>query len=39
LTPRFYWQPLEELGITQEHEYVFSNLENDLKDKYPEVSK
>ncbi len=34
LTPRFYWQPLEELGIQQEHDYVFSNLANDLKKKY-----
>jgi hypothetical protein len=34
LTPRFYWQPLEELGIGQEHDYVFSNLTNDLKKKY-----
>lgn len=30
LTPRFYWEPLERLGIEQEHEYVFRNLENDL---------
>ncbi len=34
LKPRFYWQPLEELGIRQEHEYVFDNLKNDLKKKY-----
>ena len=34
LTPRFYWQPLEELGIRQEHEYVFNNLARDLKNKY-----
>jgi hypothetical protein len=34
LKPRFYWQPLEELGIQQEHEYVFSNLKQDLKGKY-----
>lgn len=31
LTPRFYWEPLEKLGIRQEHDYVFSNLEKDLK--------
>ncbi len=34
LTPRFYWEPLEKLGISQEHDYVFSNLANDLKKKY-----
>lgn len=34
LTPRWYWQPIEELGISQEHDYVFSNLTNDLKKKY-----
>ena len=31
LTPRFYWQPMEKLGIKQEHDYVFNNLEKDLK--------
>jgi len=31
LTPRFYWEPLEKLGITQEHEYVFANLTKDLE--------
>ena len=30
LYPRFYWEPLERLGIGQEHEYVFRNLEKDL---------
>lgn len=34
LYPRFYWQPLEKLGIEQEHTYVFSNLQQDLKRKY-----
>ncbi len=34
LTPRIYWEPLEKLGIQQEHDYVFSNLANDLKKKY-----
>ncbi|MBK8245566.1 MAG: polyketide cyclase [Saprospiraceae bacterium] len=34
LTPRIYWEPLEKLGIRQEHEYVFSYLSNDLKKKY-----
>jgi hypothetical protein len=34
LSPRFYWEPLEKLGIRQEHDYVFSNLANDLKKKY-----
>lgn len=31
LTPRIYWEPLERIGIEQEHEYVFWNLANDLK--------
>lgn len=31
LHPRFYWQPLEKLGIQQEHEYVFNNLKKDLQ--------
>jgi hypothetical protein len=34
LTPRIYWEPLEKLGIRQEHDYVFANLTNDLKKKY-----
>lgn len=34
LYPRFYWRPLEKIGIEQEHEYVFSNLKKDLKIKY-----
>ena len=34
LYPRFYWKPLEKIGIEQEHEYVFSNLIKDLKEKY-----
>lgn len=34
LYPRFYWRPLEKIGIEQEHEYVFSNLRKDLKIKY-----
>lgn len=34
LYPRFYWQPLESIGIEQEHAYVFSNLKRDLVDKY-----
>lgn len=31
LYPRFYWSPLEKIGIEQEHEYVFRNLLKDLK--------
>lgn len=31
LRPRFYWEPLEKLGIEQEHEYVFRSLANNLK--------
>lgn len=34
LTPRVYWEPLEKIGITQEHDYVFSNLKKDLKRLY-----
>ena len=34
LTPRFYWEPMEKLGVRQEHDYVFNNLEKDLKTKY-----
>ena len=31
LTPRLYWEPLEKLGIQQEHEYIFNYLEKELK--------
>jgi len=31
LYPRFYWEPLEKIGIEQEHEYVFRNLTKDLE--------
>ncbi len=34
LTPRFYWEPMEQLGVQQEHDYVFNNLEKDLQKKY-----
>lgn len=34
LRPRVYWQPLEEIGIQQEHDYVFRNLKKDLREKY-----
>ena len=34
LKPRIYWNPLERIGISQEHDYVFDNLNNDLKKKY-----
>jgi len=34
LYPRIYWKPLEKIGIGQEHEYVFRNLENDLNKKF-----
>ena len=34
LTPRFYWEPMEKLGIRQEHEYVFNYLTKDLEKKY-----
>ena len=34
LMPRFYWQPLEKIGISQEHDYVFASLVNKLKTNY-----
>lgn len=34
LYPRIYWEPLERMGIEQEHAYVFANLQRDLKNKY-----
>ena len=34
LTPRLYWEPLEKLGIRQEHEFVFRNLTKDLTTRY-----
>ena len=30
LYPRVYWRPLEKIGISQEHDYVFNNLIKDL---------
>ena len=39
LTPRFYWEPMEKLGIRQEHEYVFNNLAKDLQRKYDNRTK
>lgn len=35
LYPRAYWEPLERLGIQQEHDYVFRNLQKDLKTAHP----
>ncbi|MBO9202022.1 MULTISPECIES: SRPBCC family protein [Niastella] len=34
LTPRFYWEPMEKLGVTQEHDYVFNNLAKDLERRF-----
>ena len=34
LMPRLYWEPLEKIGIRQEHEYVFDNLKRDLLRKH-----
>ena len=34
LTPRLYWEPMEKLGVRQEHDYVFNNLGKDLRTKY-----
>lgn len=39
LTPRFYWEPMEKLGVEQEHEYVFNNLEKDLNNQHGAVKK
>ncbi len=36
LAPRFYWGPLEKIGIGQEHDYVFENLRRDLRRVYGE---
>lgn len=30
LKPRMYWEPLEKMGIEQEHAYVLESLNNDL---------
>ncbi len=37
LTPRFYWEPMERLGVSQEHEYVFNYIEKGLKERYRQV--
>jgi len=34
LRPRIYWEPLERMGIEQEHDYVFRNLKRGLFNKY-----
>lgn len=34
LEPRIYWEPLEKLGIRQEHDYVLNNLAKDLNNRY-----
>ena len=34
LYPRKYWEPLERIGIEQEHQYVIDNLKKDLKNNY-----
>lgn len=34
LSPRIYWEPMEKIGISEEHDYVFNNLANDLSRKY-----
>jgi hypothetical protein len=36
LYPRFYWQPPEKTGISQEHPYIFNNLHKDLVKRYGE---
>lgn len=35
LYPRIYWEPLERIGIEQEHDYVFNNLKRDLRLQNP----
>lgn len=39
LSPRFYWEPMEKLGVRQEHDYVFNNLEKDLDQKHHRPSR
>lgn len=34
LYPRVYWEPLERIGVEQEHQYVFRNLQKDLKTRH-----
>ncbi|WP_324678988.1 polyketide cyclase [Hymenobacter sp. GOD-10R] len=34
LKPRAYWEPLEQIAIEQEHQYVFDNLAQDLAAAY-----
>lgn len=34
LYPRAYWQPLEVMGIQEEHDYIFRNLEEDLAEGF-----
>ncbi|MEO1261121.1 MAG: polyketide cyclase [Bacteroidota bacterium] len=34
LHPRFYWEPLEKLGIEQEHEFVLESLKKNIEEKY-----
>jgi hypothetical protein len=34
LYPRVYWEPLERIGVEQEHEYVFRNLQKDLRNAH-----
>ncbi|GAB5523690.1 MAG: hypothetical protein Roseis2KO_15620 [Roseivirga sp.] len=34
LYPRTYWEPLERIGIEQEHQYVFRNLQRDLRNAH-----
>lgn len=36
LQPRFYWQPLEQWGIDQEHQFVLASLKKNLKERYHE---
>jgi len=31
LSPRFYWRPLEKVGIKEEHEYVFDGVQHKLE--------
>jgi len=34
LRPRIYWEPMERLGVQQEHEYVLNNLQKSLQQKF-----
>ena len=36
LKPRWYWQPLEKIGIAQEHTFVLNSLKKNIEEQYSE---